>query len=381
MLMNLMPNWNTLKSLLRVYAHMDGVELFRSSKPRLATQAAQPYAAEAAQWLRSNTDSGVLVGTARFAMMLPAGMVDFLGPVAEERPAQALVRIGGEMLNGVTALTTRFASLAVGSASQLPQFDRTAAWTEWGLSAATFFWGAETLVKPRPPMSTPAWIPIVTHYESVAGVKIPYAIPKLDLGLMMVAKHGTDGDSGGGVAHNGKVGKVPDKDRLLALYHRFHGKVVQIADSLGVTRAAIYNAFERYGLKNLLPVRQRRSKPEVSAQRTLPSKDNLAMAYVTEGYNWNAVADKFGFSHATMYNRISDALKNGPSLLKALVEVQRRLVTPITDVHIEAVLIVHRLDLERSAAFLGMSVAEVMTRLQNAPHGSSLHLMSGLRPK
>lgn len=173
---------------------------------------------------------------------------------------------------------------------------------------------------------------------------------------------------------------VPDPDALRKLYIEMHGRVQDVAMRIGVTRTAVYNAIKRFGLDDILPVRSRRPHPEKGLERALPSNDQLAMAYVKSRYNWAAVADESGIAYATIYIRIDKALQNGASLLKLLIEVQRQ-IGHITDDHIAAVLITHELDLQRSAGFLRMTPDEILLRARQAPFGSHLHLMQGLKSK
>lgn len=161
-------------------------------------------------------------------------------------------------------------------------------------------------------------------------------------------------------------GRVPDKDTFLALYLRLWGQVTQIAEFLGVTRMTVYNAIDRFGLGGVLPVRSRRAHPATATVRVVPSNDELAMAFAQHQYNWTAVKDHFGVSHAVIHQRIGRALSNGPSLLKFVIQIQRHL-EPIMDDHIKAAITIHQGDIPRAAGFLRMPVDEVLARVR-PPH-------------
>lgn len=151
--MALLLDFKTLKTLFQAYAQLDGYLPFESPNPHLASAAMAPHADQYVASVRATMAgagvtpqkiSAVWAGTARTAMMLPAGMTDFFGPIAEEGFGKAVLRMSQETVNGVFALTTRFAALLVGRSAQLPPFEKTLAQTEWAWSVATLFYAVKS---------------------------------------------------------------------------------------------------------------------------------------------------------------------------------------------------------------------------------------------
>jgi hypothetical protein len=153
--MALMFDIQMLKTIFRSLARMDGVVPFQTAKPRLASAWMAPYADQYVASIRKDVSSADMMtqgqaalwaGTARTAMMIPAGLVDFFGPIAEENLGEAAVRMGQDTVNAAFSLTTRLATIMVGPPSELPAFDHTLAQTEWLLSAAPYLYGAKSLM-------------------------------------------------------------------------------------------------------------------------------------------------------------------------------------------------------------------------------------------
>lgn len=171
---------------------------------------------------------------------------------------------------------------------------------------------------------------------------------------------------------HGERGKLPSSpDAFKAVYFHCGKHIDKVAQFFDVSRMSVYNAIERWGLTEELPIRSRRANgtlvPPRGGKPATVSLDQLAQLYVHHRYNWSAVANGVGRTVAGVFARVSNALASGnESVLKCLIEVQRQMVVAatITDSHIAAVILAHQFDLKRSAAFLAMTPDEVVARVR-----------------
>lgn len=202
MLPTFMPNWQTLKSLLRVYAQADGRVLFRETKPMVATQAAVPYVNAATQAVGDAVASApesmqdfasVGAGTGRFVSFSLTGLVDFFGPIAEETPSESLQRMTKTLVNGTFALTTRAAKFLSDGVPGNSRYEKGVAATEFGLSVLALWGAAENLVA-RPPTATAKPLSLMPEfalanaahvYAPAAGLVIEW--PKLPPHILLMA--------------------------------------------------------------------------------------------------------------------------------------------------------------------------------------------------
>lgn len=300
MLMTLMPNWQTIKSLLQAYAQADGQVLFRETKLSVATQAAVPYVNVATQAVGDAVVSApesaqdfaaVLVGAGRFVSFSLTGLVDFFGPIAEETPFESLQRMTKTVLNGTFALTTRAARFGCDGVPGNSRYEKGVAATEFGLSVLAM-WGAAESLAARPPTATAKPLSLMPEfvlanaaraYVPAAGLVIEW--PKLPSHILMMA---------------GRPG-VSDA-RLVEVLTKHGGNQTHAAQELGMDSSSISERIRRAPEGS--PLKEFRNK-------WVRDADLLAALQAADG-SQKLAAEKLGIDPGIVSGRVTRAADDSP---------------------------------------------------------------------
>lgn len=349
--MALMFDIRMLKTLFHGLAAANGVVPFQTPAPRLASGVVAPYAdryvdsvrnevIDAHVWRQGN--AAMWVGTVRTAMIAPAGLVDFFGPMGEETLEESAVRMSQEIVSGVFSLSTHFANIIVGPISEAPPFDQTLAQTEWALGAASYIYGAKSMVK-RIVHSRAAIQPLFLE------------ISEQDL-VAVLEKHG---------GHRGKV-----------------------AEELGVrtdqVSGRIYGAPKESPLDKFKTLTGRRGpKKRIKSTSKVPD-DELAVMLERHHGNRSLVVknlaeSKRKLSISTISNRIKSAADGSPLAKYKKLKGKRGRRRKVSDHKVLASLQRYRGDRSKAAAELRMSPSTVYYRIRVSASDSPLAAYKGVR--
>lgn len=319
-----MPDWKMIKTLLRAYAQLDGVVPFRETQPAVVSQAAAPFVNSATQAVGAAVSTApesvqdlaaVVAGSGRFVGFSLTGLVDLIGPIAQEDPLTALQRISKTILNGTFSLTTRAALFGINGVPGESRYERGVAATEFGLSVLATVVAAENIIaRPRPPSAAVEPLPFVSEFAVASAARV-YApamgvaveLPKLPPHILMMAgKPRTSTTSSPDAIPAGRRKTIND-DEVIAVLKACHGNQSAAAKQLGIGVSSVNRVVSR--LQEGDPLKPKRRYPEHQAPRG--QYDALVADLAQGNGNQKRIATAQGTSVQNISQKLRRAQKKG----------------------------------------------------------------------